>query len=339
MSLIDTTTGEVVADSRLPLEAVVFDMSIYPRAEWSARTVDRYAEALIAGESLPPIIVEVQSLRLLDGLHRLKAHQATGATTIEVERHSVPDGMRAKLYAASLSARHGDRMTGDDLKAVAREEFQADPEASQAKVGRMLGVSAATVSRWCSDISDHRKQVRQVRSLLLTKSGMSQRKAAELLGVSEGTVRSDLQMEVPTHFDELLTEALDGLPVECAAIADELREELVFANWSEEERHLLKLHQAGQTIVVNLHRHTDLIRWAEATGVYERIDRKSKWGNPFELPADGDRDTVIASYRDHYLPHKPSLLGRIPELSGRVLGCWCHPEACHGDVLAARAGL
>ena len=24
---------------------------------------------------------------------------------------------------------------------------------------------------------------------------------------------------------------------------------------------------------------------------------------------------------------------RLPELKGKSLGCWCKPEACHGDVL------
>jgi hypothetical protein len=70
-------------------------------------------------------------------------------------------------------------------------------------------------------------------------------------------------------------------------------------------------------------------------GTYERIDRNSKWGNPFILKDDGDRQTVIASYANHYLPHKPSL--NPSEIRGKVLGCWCHPEPCHGDVLAEKA--
>lgn len=107
--------------------------------------------------------------------------------------------------------------------------------------------------------------------------------------------------------------------------------------WSDEELALLNRHQAGETIVVSLRSHQHLIRWAEANGVFERIDRRTRWGNPFELPTDGDRDAVIAKYRDHYLPHKPGLIADLPDLRGRVLGCWCHPEACHGDVLAERA--
>jgi predicted transcriptional regulator len=324
--------------NRLPLSSVVIDLSIYPRAEWSGRTVERYQEALAAGDKLPPIIVEAETLRLLDGLHRLKAHGAAGIDTIEVERQSVPDGVPAKLYAASLSARHGDRMTGEDLKAVAREVFQSNAEFSMGTVASMLGVSQATVSRWCSDISEHRRHVRQVKALLLTRfPGMSQRKAADVLGVDEKLVRNLLQADIPPHFDELLHEALDGLPAECADIADQLREELVFAKWTAEEQELLQRHRNGHTVVVNLHRHSDLIRWAESTGNYERVDRKSKWGNPFVLNDDGDRDTVIAAYRDHYLPHKPSITGSVAGLRGKFIGCWCAPDACHADVLAAEA--
>ena len=44
---------------------------------------------------------------------------------------------------------------------------------------------------------------------------------------------------------------------------------------------------------------------------------------------------MITNYRDHYLPYKPSLLSRLPELRGKALGCWCAPEPCHADVLKA----
>jgi hypothetical protein len=44
-------------------------------------------------------------------------------------------------------------------------------------------------------------------------------------------------------------------------------------------------------------------------------------GQPFVLGRDGDRATVIARYRDLYLPFKPSLLRRLGELRGKALGC------------------
>ena len=29
----------------------------------------------------------------------------------------------------------------------------------------------------------------------------------------------------------------------------------------------------------------------------------------------------------------PALVAALPGLRGRELGCWCKPQACHGDVL------
>jgi len=111
------------------------------------------------------------------------------------------------------------------------------------------------------------------------------------------------------------------------------------AHWTGEERDLAKQLRAGETVVVNLRgQHANLIAWAEARDLYVRIDRRSEWGNPFELPADGDRDTVIRNYADHYLAHKPSLLDKIETLVGKALGCWCAPAACHGDVLKEATG-
>jgi len=28
----------------------------------------------------------------------------------------------------------------------------------------------------------------------------------------------------------------------------------------------------------------------------------------------------------------PELLERLPEPKGKALGCWCAPEACHGEI-------
>ncbi len=60
------------------------------------------------------------------------------------------------------------------------------------------------------------------------------------------------------------------------------------------------------------------------------------WGNPFLLGADGNREQVIAKFREHLL-RTPELHKRLPELKGKVLGCFCAPLPCHGDVLAEMA--
>jgi hypothetical protein len=62
------------------------------------------------------------------------------------------------------------------------------------------------------------------------------------------------------------------------------------------------------------------------------IGRPSKWGNPFVIGRDGDRDEVIRKYKEWILS-QPELLRDLKELEGKVLGCWCAPKKCHGDVL------
>lgn len=73
----------------------------------------------------------------------------------------------------------------------------------------------------------------------------------------------------------------------------------------------------------------------ESYDVY--IGRPSKWGNPFVLGKDGMlRDDVIKKYEDWIL-QQPDLLNALHELEGKVLGCWCRPSRCHGDVLVRLA--
>ena len=70
--------------------------------------------------------------------------------------------------------------------------------------------------------------------------------------------------------------------------------------------------------------------------------RGSKWQNPNPLPPgfadlpETERQRIgrenLSRYRAHIL-RTPGLFNALEELRGKVLGCWCHPRACHGDVL------
>ncbi|MFN3192284.1 MAG: DUF4326 domain-containing protein [Aureliella sp.] len=80
--------------------------------------------------------------------------------------------------------------------------------------------------------------------------------------------------------------------------------------------------EASETRVVNIRTNTyDVL-----------IDRRTKWGNPFVVGRDGNRETVIRRYR-RWIADQPHLLRSLPELRGQSLGCHCKPAACHGDVL------
>jgi len=68
------------------------------------------------------------------------------------------------------------------------------------------------------------------------------------------------------------------------------------------------------------------------------IGRPSQWGNPFVIGKHGSRKDVIEKYR-RWLLKQPELLAKLPELKGKVLGCWCSPLPCHGQVLIDLMGF
>ena len=66
------------------------------------------------------------------------------------------------------------------------------------------------------------------------------------------------------------------------------------------------------------------------------VGRPSRWGNPYCIGRDGDRDQVIELYR-HYLWREVKA-GRITRADLRSLDrhdlvCWCAPSRCHAEVL------
>lgn len=64
------------------------------------------------------------------------------------------------------------------------------------------------------------------------------------------------------------------------------------------------------------------------------IGRGSKWGNPFTLADyDNNRELVLKLY-NQWLHDNKKLLSQLGELTGKVLGCYCAPKKCHGDLLA-----
>lgn len=71
------------------------------------------------------------------------------------------------------------------------------------------------------------------------------------------------------------------------------------------------------------------------------IGRGSKWGNPFtsknskyDIIKTSSRKESIKLYEEWLVNGDGKyLLNDLHELKGKVLGCFCKPKSCHGDVL------
>ena len=71
------------------------------------------------------------------------------------------------------------------------------------------------------------------------------------------------------------------------------------------------------------------------------IGRGSIFGNPFVIGKEGTREEVIRQYeqcirdmledrKDCFCPFRKAVYN-LPE--NAILGCYCKPKACHGDII------
>lgn len=79
------------------------------------------------------------------------------------------------------------------------------------------------------------------------------------------------------------------------------------------------------------------------TGKYDvYIGRAGKgksgyFGSPFRLEAFETRQDCLLEYEEWFyarIKSDPEFYRRVKALRGKVLGCFCAPLSCHGDVIA-----
>jgi len=66
------------------------------------------------------------------------------------------------------------------------------------------------------------------------------------------------------------------------------------------------------------------------------IGRGSKWGNPFVMGKDGDRNTVCDKHREYLWQQVRTgevTIRDLLDLQGKDLVCFCAPLRCHGHTL------
>lgn len=62
------------------------------------------------------------------------------------------------------------------------------------------------------------------------------------------------------------------------------------------------------------------------------------FGNPYRLNANESPGNTLLRYKLYFykrLVSDPEFKKRIDALAGKTLGCFCKPNPCHGDIIAA----
>ena len=92
--------------------------------------------------------------------------------------------------------------------------------------------------------------------------------------------------------------------------------------------------RTGLTCVVHVER--DLYDVYIGRGLCPTTGTRGAWGNPWSKREHGERvclERFLAMIGE--CVEDPQWRARATRaLQGQILGCWCHPELCHGDILA-----
>ena len=157
-------------------------------------------------EKLPPILVHRQTMRVIDGMHRLRAAVLRGEQSIEATFYDGDDAA-AFMMAVRANVQHGLPLSLPDRKAAAARIVRSSPHLSDRAIAEVSGLSAKTVGaiRWDSAGQAHVRQrigrdgrVRPLSTadgrrlageLITLNPASSSREIARMAGISPSTVR------------------------------------------------------------------------------------------------------------------------------------------------------
>ena len=66
------------------------------------------------------------------------------------------------------------------------------------------------------------------------------------------------------------------------------------------------------------------------------IGRGSIYGNPYKIGKDGTREEVVEKYKKYFYKRMltdKEFRDKVHSLKGKILGCYCAPDLCHGNVI------
>lgn len=96
--------------------ALVLDFEIYPRGRVDSQAVGYIANALQAGATMPPIVIEKKSHRIVDGAHRFKAYRRLYGDDVKIScvEKVYKSDRDLLLDCIRLNTAHGNNLTPFD---------------------------------------------------------------------------------------------------------------------------------------------------------------------------------------------------------------------------------
>ena len=113
--------GKKTQTSKRLISGLVLNRDLSPRTRIGSNHVRQLAEALKSGATLPPIVVERHTSRVVDGFHRVEAHRRVHGSEalVEVIAKEYKNDGELFVHAVELNSHHGQRLASyDQLRCV-----------------------------------------------------------------------------------------------------------------------------------------------------------------------------------------------------------------------------
>jgi len=212
----------------LNIADLTWEPLIYPREGKNEKTVKAYVEALTIGAQFPPIKIQrvfnyanenekIEATLILDGIHRWFAFQECGfkkIKAIEWKKKTLnyeTSRIALLVEAAECNTRHGDRLSPNDKRQIARDIAMSDPECTwtEEALAQKLGVIQQTVNTWISDIRARQRASRNIIIIRLNRLGWTQEQIAKVVGLSRNRVSEIVGNTNFREIDTLLSQGRD----------------------------------------------------------------------------------------------------------------------------------
>jgi ParB-like chromosome segregation protein Spo0J len=266
-------------------------------------------------EKLPPILVHRKTMRVIDGMHRLKAAILRGDRTIEASFYDGDDA-QAFMMAVKANVQHGLPLSLSDRKAAAARIVRSSPYLSDRAIAEVSGLSAKTVGaiRWDSAAEQAESQQRIGRDgrvrplstvdgrrfaseLITLNPESSSREIARMAGISPSTVR-DVRDRLCRGEDPVPTRLRAGSNIERPTRERKLQERIKS----------IQLFECREEIIDKLSRDP-------AVRMTEHGRAMLRWLNSQSQQVDKDWESVA----DQVPEHCTSL---IADLACSIAGAW-----------------
>jgi hypothetical protein len=132
------------------IDAIKIRQDLYPRLKVHPGKVQEYAQSV---ELLPPVEINQDDI-LIDGMHRLRAHETAGATEVPVRITQTKSEADLFFLAIARNAKHGLILSQEDKEKLANQFFWqgVDP----VEIRAALSIPLRTYERWVSGASEQR---------------------------------------------------------------------------------------------------------------------------------------------------------------------------------------